>query len=171
MRIKKEGEAMERIYNTQDAIKKMENSVKYYGCRIEAWEKVKRVYKKDGSNFKQFNKNFTNCKLVQEYGTNKIYIYFRNERGAYDSDWIILYDIDLESPEAVEEAEKKINEHIEDFKKWLEIAKKGAAAIADQIEEINPLLDKINNILKDADKNTNTGHTLKSYIKEYLRII
>lgn len=162
---------MERIYNTQDAIKKMENSVKYYGCRIEAWEKVKRAYKKDGSNFKQFSKNFTNCKIVNEYGYNKIYIYFRNERGAYDSDWTTLYDIDLESPEAVEEAEKKIKSHIEGYKKWLEMDKKGAAAIADQIEAIKPHLDAINNILKDADKNTNTGHTLKSYIKEYLRIV
>lgn len=162
---------MERIYNTKDAIEKMEKSVKYYGCRIEAWEKVKRIYKKDGSNFKQFSKNFTNCKIVNEYGYNKIYIYFINERGGYDSDWTTLYDIDLESPEAVEEAEKKIKSHIEGYKKRLEMDKKGAAAIADQIEEIKPYLDKINNIVKDADKNTNTGHTLKSYIKEYLRII
>ena len=162
---------MEKIYNVQDAIKKMENSVKYYECRIEAWEKVQRVYKKDGSNFKQFNKNFTNCKIVNEYGFNKVYIYFINERGGYDSDWITLHDIDLKSPEAVEEAEKKIKSHIEGYKRWFEMDKKGAAAIADQIEAINPLLDQINNILKDADKNTNTGHTLKSYIKEYLRII
>ena len=162
---------MDRIYNTQDAIEKMEKSVKYYGCRIEAWEKVGRAYKKDGSNFKQFSKNFTNCKIVSEYGYNKIYIYFISERGAYDSDWTTLYDIDLESPEAVEEAEKKIKSHIEGYKKWFEIDKKGAAAIADQIEAIKPYLDKINDIVKDADKNTNTGHTLKSYIKEYLRII
>ena len=162
---------MDRIYNTKDAIEKMEKSVKYYGCRIEAWEKVGRAYKKDGSNFKQFSKNFTNCKIVSEYGYNKIYIYFINERGGYDSDWATLYGIDLNSPEAVEEAEKKIKSHIEGYKKWFEIDKKGAAAIADQIEAIKPYLDKINDIVKDADKNTDTGHTLKSYIKEYLRII
>lgn len=161
---------MNRIYNTQDAIRKMNSSVKYYEIRIEAWQKVGRVYKKDGSNFKQFSKNFTNCKLVNEYGCNKIYIFFRDEKNNYCEDWIRLDKIDLNSPEAVEEAEKKIKEHIEGFKKWLEIDKKGAAAIADQIEAIKPHLDAINNILKDADKNTNTGHTLKSYIKEYLRI-
>lgn len=65
----------------------------------------------------------------------------------------------------------KIKSHIEGYKKWLEMNKKGAAAIADQIEAIKPHLDAINNILKDADKNTNTGNTLKSYIKEYLRIV
>lgn len=49
---------MERIYNTQDAIKKMEDSVKYYGCRVEAWQKVKRAYKKAGYTLKAYIKEY-----------------------------------------------------------------------------------------------------------------
>lgn len=52
---------MARVYSKNDIRKKIENSIDEIRGRMEAWENVKRVYKKDGKPFKVLSKNFTNC--------------------------------------------------------------------------------------------------------------
>lgn len=59
---------MERINSIQEAKKKMETSVNYYKCRIEAWEAVQRQCKKNGEPFAVLSKNFSNCDFSDEYG-------------------------------------------------------------------------------------------------------
>lgn len=92
---------MERILNKEDAKKKMEKSVNYYQVRIEAWEKVKRVYKKDGSVFKVLSKNFEGCTFYNEYSLNKCGINFYDSFEGYTCDWI-TYSPETETPDSIE---------------------------------------------------------------------
>ena len=81
---------MERIYNKEDAKKRMQRSVNFYQIRIEAWENVERVTKKDGSDFAILSKNFKNCEFLTEYGSNKIRVHFHTNENGYEHDDIYL---------------------------------------------------------------------------------
>lgn len=155
---------MERIYNKENAKKKMEKSVSYYQVRIEAWEKVKRVYKKDGSNFKVLSKNFEGCTFYNEYSLNKCGINFYDPFEGYTCDWI-TYSPETETPDSIE---KKINGVIENYKKWLDRDLAGLEAIEKQIDHITPLLEELKNYIKQSEEETNTHYVLKSYVKNYL---
>lgn len=161
---------MDRITNAQDARENMLKSCKYYETRIKAWENVKRQKTKNGQDFKILSKNFTNCTFLKEYGDNKIYIYFKDETGAYNRDYINLsgnsYKQEITTADALEFA---ILETIENYKTYYEMDKAGAAAITEQIKNINDSLLVINKVLHDAE-NVNTHYTLKAYIKHFLSI-
>lgn len=162
---------MERIYSIEDAKAKMQKSVEYYACRIEAWKKVERLYKKDGSNFSVLSKNFSNCNFTEEYGTKKLRITFRDENGEYTRDDIYLskncYDDAKDTPEAIEESIKGV---IAKYEKWKQTDEKGLAEIESQLEAINPALEALKQAIAEA-KETNTHYTMQAYIKEYLRIL
>lgn len=162
---------MERIYTIEDAKAKMQKSVEYYACRIEAWQKVERLYKKDGSNFSVLSKNFSNCSFTEEYGTKKLIVNFRDETGAYSRDDIYLsknsYQEAKDTPEAIEESIKGV---IANYEAWKEKDEKGLADIERQLEAINPALESLKQAIAEA-KETNTHYTMQAYIKEYLRIL
>lgn len=157
---------MERITNIMDAKKKMQASVEYYQTRIEAWEKVKRVYKKDGGNFASLARNFENAKIIDEYPFGKrIFVYFQSKKSGYENDYITIKG---ETPEGVQE---QITALINNYKKWLEIDTRGLAEIETQINNIMPALDEIKKQIEKAKEETNTHYTLRSFIKSYLEII
>ena len=164
---------MERIYTVQEAVQKMQKSADYYRVRIEAWEKVKRVYKKDGGDFANLARNFEGAKFEPWLGDQVIKVYFRDECGAYESDYINLKgnayknEPDADTADAVQE---KITKHIANYKKWLEINTKGAEQIAGQIEEMAEALETLKNIIEKG-RETNTHYTLRNYIKNDLDIL
>jgi len=163
---------MERIYTIEDAKRKMEKSVIYYQERINAWQQVKRVYKKDGGIFQNLNKNFENATLLTEYHINKIRVCFKSAFEGYINDDIYLNDIVFDGKQETYDAiEKKIQKTIANYKKWMEIDKKGLEEIETQINNCIPFLDSIKAIIEDAKQNTNTHYTLQAYIKEYLHIL
>lgn len=163
---------MERIYTIEDAKAKMQKSVKYYACRIEAWKKVTRLYKKDGGNFSVLSKNFSGCSFVNRFSSNRVEVTFRDENNSWTTENIIIdanrYEEAADTPEAIE---KRITALIEKYEAWKEKDEKGLAEIEAQINNILPLLDTIKSALKDAEEETNTHYTIKAYIKEYLRIL
>ena len=73
-------------------IERLEKNIKNYEARIEAWQKVKRVYKKDGTNYKNITQNFEGCYfqkgLLNELECHVDYI---NCSGKISSDVIALH--------------------------------------------------------------------------------
>lgn len=54
------------MQKTKEQIRKeTENSILMYEKKIELWKKVRRVTKKDGSDFQNFGKNFENAKIIR----------------------------------------------------------------------------------------------------------
>ena len=53
--------------NAQEVKKDLEKSLREHEAKAEWWKKVERVTKKDGSNFKIFSKNFSNCRIYANY--------------------------------------------------------------------------------------------------------
>lgn len=163
---------MERIYTVQEAVQKMQKSVDFYRVRLEAWEKVKRVYKKGGGDFANLARNFEGAKFEPWLGDQVIKVYFRDECGRYESDYINLKgnayknEPDADTADAVAD---KIAEQIANYKRWLEIDAKGAEQIAGQIEEMAEALETLKNIIEKGRK-TNTHYTLRDYIKGNLDI-
>lgn len=165
---------MERIYTIEDAKAKMQKSVEYYACRIEAWKKVERLYKKDGKPFAVLSKNFNNLTLMNRFGSNEAVVYFKDENGRYENDYINLEANSYTKEEAADTPEaidKRITALIEKYEAWKEKDEKGLAEIEAQINNILPSLDTIKAALKDAEEETNTHYTIKAFIKEYLRIL
>lgn len=164
---------MEKIYTKQDAREKMEKSVKYYKVRIEAWENVKRIYKKNGEPFAILSKNFENARFTAWLNSPVIEVTFRDETGRNTTEHITLTaNAYKNEPEATtpEQVQNRINELIANYKKWLEIDTAGASQIEKQIDDIMPELDKLAEAIKQA-KETNTHYTLQNYIKNYLHIL
>lgn len=164
---------MERIYTITDAKRITEKRIEYYTCRIEAWKKVERLYKKDGNPFSVLSKNFNNLTLRNSYGSNEAAVYFKDENGAYADDYINLeansytHEEKATTPDAIE---KKINALIAHYTANKTVAERATQLIVEQLESLTPFLDELKKAIKDADE-TNTGYTMKSYIKEYLRIL
>ena len=75
----------DRIYNLEDIIKKLENSLDYYQTELDLWGKVSRNYKKDGKSFENLSKNFNNAKIQQENyepsDYKEICVYGRDKKG------------------------------------------------------------------------------------------
>lgn len=164
---------MEKIYTKQDAREKMEKSVKYYKVRIEAWENVKRIYKKNGEPFAILSKNFENARFTTWINSPVIEVTFTDETGRNTTEHITLTaNVYKNEPEATtpEQVQNRINELIANYKKWLEIDTAGASQIEKQIDDIMPELDKLAEAIKQA-KETNTHYTLQNYIKNYLHIL
>lgn len=162
---------MERIYTIEDAKAKMQKSVEYYACRIEAWKKVERLYKKDGKPFTVLSKNFSNLTFTSRFTSNYITVNFKDENGFYQTDEVLIsatYKTEAaDTPEAIE---KRINAVIENYEAWKEKDEKGLADIERQLEAIKPALEELKKAI-EAAKETNTHYTMQAYIKEYLRIL
>ena len=55
---------------TKESVKaKLDGYIEDYTRKIEMWKKVQLVTKKDGNPFQNLGKNFTNAKVVNEYGS------------------------------------------------------------------------------------------------------
>lgn len=159
-----------RIYSALVAKEEMQKSVDYYTARIEAWEKVKRLYTKSGQPFKVLSKNFENLRFVEEYGSKKARVFFREKNGAYAWDDIYLTDIynngDV-TPDAIAE---KIANTLTNYKAWEEKDKRGADAVAGQIDVLKESLETIKKAIEES-KAVNTQCVLKGYVKDFLGIL
>lgn len=138
---------MEMIRNSKEVVERVERSVAYYDCRIKAWQNVKRVYKKDGSDFANFNKNFTGGKVENQYGTEHFYIHFRDENGRYMEDWIDAKETPAEQIEA-------INDQIRKYSEWKEAAEgelKHAAEIAEfALNKLREIKEELNKVSRES---------------------
>lgn len=155
-------------------IEGLEKSIKNYQARIEAWQKVKRIYKKDGTSYKNIKENFLNLTSVKDYKNElEFKIYYTDASGKIKEDTIYQHqtieNLPFEPKEEqevfggcgwkeyilidAEQLEIMINNLIENLQKYLEEAKeqykKGVALFP---EFWNKLDDLAKFIYSNTDK-------------------
>lgn len=158
---------MERIRTIEEAVAKMEKSVRYYQCRVDAWAAVKRVYKKDGGAFAVLSKNFTGCKFS---GDTKVVVYFRDENDRFCDDYINIFLWAEGRVMTPDEVQAEIEKTVANYTKWRDIDTNGAENIADDLRSMIPALDGLKALINDM-KADNTHYTARAFIKEYLDIL
>lgn len=180
---------MSTIYCKSDIARTLESYISEYESKIQLWKKVKRVYKKDGSNFKVLSKNFENAKIQNKtyssYEDPEMIVSDWTQSAGYISDSIDLRELvkysSLKPDEdriikvpylepyfflTVDEIEKKIaatiklyETHIEEYKKQLAICDKTYDQFKSAID--NALSD----LRKSAGNNTSLYYMCRDYMK------
>jgi prefoldin subunit 5 len=163
---------MERIRNVEDARERLTKRLDYYTSRLEAWEKVARVCKKDGKDFAILSKNFENCTFKTEYNSNYVVVYLHTNSEGYTRDEINISGnaYGVEACDTADKIEKRIAERIALYKGYINSTKKGLETIGEQMEAIAPELETLKNAIAKAQE-TDCNYILGSYIKEYLSIL
>ena len=163
---------MERIFTIEDAKAKLEKGLSYYSARVEAWEKVERVSKKDGTDFANLAKNFTNCDIKKSWTGDELTVHFYNAGEGHTTDYITLTGnaYGVEDADTADKIQKRIAERIENYKGYIATTKAGLETIADQMEAIKPQLEALKKAIEESKK-VDCNYILGSYIKEYLRIL
>lgn len=163
---------MERILNIDEAKKRIEKRIMFYAEKIEAWEKVERVRRKNGENFSNLGKNFTNCEIVSEYSMDELTVYYRARYEGYTKDYINIsgnqYQEPADTPEKIEE---RIKDLITMYKNYIERSRKALETIESTLKSIEPELDKLKEVIKKGAEETDTNYIIGSYIKNYLHIL
>lgn len=73
----------------------LNKEIKTNECKIKAWRSVKRLHKKDGSNFAIRSKNFSGCSVdSKSTAWPKLTIYYHDPSRGYNSEVICLYVFD-----------------------------------------------------------------------------
>ena len=170
-----------------DLIRKMEGYKKEYEAKIELWKKVKRVYKKDGTNFASFGKNFEGASVTPErYSIRENYNLTISDyvNGVYISDDIELYpnvryykhsvadDRIIKTPliEAyfkmtIEETFEAINDRIELYSEYIKELEKN---ISDAEKVYTAFTDAIDAALKDLKTAAGNNSTLYFECRHYM---
>ena len=110
----------------ESEIKKIENEYRShignYENAIRAWSNVKRISKKDGSDFSNFGKNFANATIKQDYKWEKPSL-----RIDYQCDYGYTYDtLEINENDTVNDMFVKINNRIRLFEGYITEEKKKA---------------------------------------------
>ena len=165
---------MENIRNANDVIARMNESIDFYASRINAFKAIKRLTKKDGSNFAIASKNFDGDKSKQVYITvNQRYDYaskangyrltvnYYDNRHKWNEDWIDFSNVD----EAFEKIKNTIANDI-DRKAKREAEKEKSESIANaaiaKLNEITAMLDA-----NGIEKHDTLRYAIGALIKDY----
>lgn len=164
---------MDKIRTIEEAKTRLNERLNFYTARIEAWEKVERIHKKDGEDFAILSKSFTNCTFKTEYHSNYLYVYFRTDKEGYTHDFINLGGNVYTNEEPADTADRvqaRIKDSIAKYEKYAETTKKGLETIEGIMQAITPTLDTLKEAIKEAGA-VDCNYILGSYIKEYLNIL
>lgn len=165
---------MENIRNANDIIARVNESIDFYASRINAFKAIKRLTKKDGSNFAIASKNFEGDKSKQVYITitsrydytakangYRLSINYYDNRHRWREDWIDFLNVD----EAFNKIENTIATSNE-LKAKAESEREKSEAIANaaiaKLDEISKMLDE-NGIEKHNTLRYAIGALLKNY--------
>lgn len=177
---------MHEFTSKNDIEKTLQRKERELIALIIAYENIERKRKKDGTNFKVFSKNFTNCKIIRDeyslYTNNyKLIVYGRTIFGELVDDDINLYkhvdsmtDNEIKhDPEPkeqflrqiylfdVDETEQAIKDRIVVLEKNLDIVQNQLNNLDDDIEKLDELTEHIKKVVND----TTLGYIAREYIK------
>lgn len=177
----------------EDIRKRLEAGIDYYNARIEAWGKVKRATKKDGTDFAAYGKNFEGAETGKYYGIESamhpyLTVAFRNgnkyetdhmrvylderdsdyqknpEREAYTGEtW--TYDTERLTPD---EAMQAIQNHIAKYTAWKEKDENELKNLDECFEEVESHVQAIRDMLKRA-KGEELSSTLVYALEDYVK--
>lgn len=156
------------------------NYLENYKAQKEGWQKVKRIYKKDGTEFKNKNANFEGAKFGQyehieteltPYLTIK-YTYDKSYEGytykQYEEDHLKCYQNETELTEE-EKKTKKLIDRPYSYKVYI----LSYEEIEEKIKEyINILEEKIKSLeeqIKNFDNVMSFAETIKENVKEFIK--
>ena len=139
--------------------KKYRSGIDTYKNAIKAWTNVKRVSKKDGSDFANFGKNFTNATFKQEYPWAKPELKVDYKCGygyAYDS-------IEVEENDTVNDVFRKINDRIRVFSGNIAEAEKKASNTKTVFNEVDKTMVEL---MKFCKSNGFSSYEVCNYIHD-----
>ena len=181
--------------NLEQIKEELKKSIEEYEAKIAAWENVKRVTKKDGSNFSTLSKNFENAKIeVVSYSIRnekQIRVCGRTKSGNFFEDYFSIVpcvnNVKFEvAPErqikesfltpyfymTVEEIEETIKtriatykEYIENYEEQLKIADQFYVLIQNELDKISEILNAVSD--KRSTKNLSLRYALEHKVKEH----
>ena len=159
------------IYNVEDIKNRINEGIDFYTARINAWESVERVHKKDGGDFANLSRNFTGVRFVREYSETYLYVYFRTKSEGYTYDFITLGDSPYSKRPALDTAdaiEKAISELIAKYKDLLARDVK-QAEIAEEVA--TTFIDAVNSALATVKEKAGDNTTLYYACRDYMKSI
>lgn len=156
-------------FNTIKILNDLENDIFNYESKIKALQEIKRLKKKDGSDFKNLKQNF-NDKLYYDFGLSfckNVYVYYKNRNYdlKYDEYKLSNYakhevylknNIEI-TPDVIENAIKNeietLKNYINNNKKAIEMIKNNELEIFKELEKVKYLYKKLDNENDEAKKN------------------
>lgn len=156
-------------FNTIKILNDLENDIFNYENEIKALQEIKRLKKKDGSDFKNLKQNF-NDKLYYDFSLNfckNIYVYYKHRN--YDlkyneynisnyTEHTIYLKNDIEiTPDIIENAIKNeietLKNYINNKKRSIEMIKNNELEIFKELEKVKYLYKKLDDKNDEAKKN------------------
>ena len=149
---------MKKTYQMEEGYK---NSIHNYENMINAWRNVKRITKKDGTDFLIMSKNFENAILKKDYSWMDYYtltVDYKYANGGYTYD-----NITVDNNDTVDDIFRKINERIKGY----ETSKR---KIEEKLSKIKDVFGEIDNIMKQlipfCKQNGFSAYEVCNYIRE-----
>lgn len=180
----------------ESIVKELESRIDEHEAMLEAWQNVKRLYKKDGSDFSVLSKNFENAKVVDEpysiYPAKIVKVWNRGKSGKYyneevnctqivryskrkvESSRIIKESLledryNLTIDEIFEDIAAQIEYHknrIEELHNQIAMAEKYYNLVCGKMQEVKAILNEVCNN-KVQGKNLDLRYALENVVKNY----
>lgn len=175
------------MYGTKTDIKNsLKNDLDSYNSELQALLDIKRVHKKDGKDYKNIGKNFTNCVIISDNisGGNVVRYTYKTNKSGYQIGKIYAYDKLENMPNdgierwtltgrmmlndiyqfTVNEIENAINDKIESIKKDI-------SDIEYALEVSDGVIDKFDKMINDINKELKcvTPRFVQSYLMDYIK--
>lgn len=136
------------------------DSAKTYQNGIIAWQNVKRVTKKDGTNFANFSKNFVNAEIKQDYNwcrpSLKVSFCQGNGTWTYDT-------IEIEENDTVDNVFEKINNRVKLFNGYIVENERKARNVEYVFNEVDRTMAELT---KFGKENGFSSYEICNYIKD-----
>lgn len=137
------------------------NTIQDYRNAIIAWKNVKRLSKKDGSDFANIGKNFTNANIIKKYSWGDelyIQVYYYYASGGYAHD-----DIEIKDNDTVNDIFNNINKKIVLYEKYIK-------SYTDKLTSSERVFDEVDRtvseLLKFCKDNGFSSYEICEYIKD-----
>ena len=180
----------------KNIVKELENRIDEHEALLEAWQNVKRLHKKDGSDFSVLSKNFENAKVEDEsysiYPAKIVKVWNCGKSGKYYNEEIKCTQIvryskreiepsriiketlledryDLTIDEIFEDIATRIEHHknrIEELQNQIVMAEKYYNLVQNKMQEVKTILDEVCNN-KVQGKNLDLRYALEDVVKNY----
>ena len=136
------------------------DSAKTYQNGIIAWQNVRRVTKKDGTNFANFSKNFVNAEIKQDYNwcrpSLKVSFCQGNGTWTYDT-------IEIEENDTVDNVFEKINNRVKLFNGYIVENERKARNVEYVFNEVDRTMVELT---KFGKENGFSSYEICNYIKD-----
>ena len=180
----------------ESIIKELEKRIDEHRALLEAWQRVKRLYKKDGSSFSVLSKNFENAKIEDEpyslYPVKIVKVWNCGKSGKYYNEDIRCTQIvryskreieqsriiketlledryNLTVDEIFEDIAARVEHHkkrIEELQNQIVMAEKYYNLVQNKMQEVKTILDEVCNN-KVQGKNLDLRYALEDVVKNY----